>query len=195
MKKKMIITLSVILVIVGAIFAWRIAYSMHKNTDNIPALAMVSEMDDASFLVAYRSNQLIAVWGEPDEESPTTIGTTILTWEIDEETSLSVHIDSENKVASYELKNDIIHDESEAIAVKGDYVAAIMIEDVVYYLAYAMPAEIDESAIIGYTTSYTDEMPQSNGETNFNRELNMPYARVSDGIAILYENEWWLCKP
>ena len=78
---------------------------------------------------------------------------------------------------------------------KADNAAAIMVDDVVYYLAYAMPAEIDESAIIGYTTYYTDEMPQSNGETNFNRDLNMPYARVSDGIAILYENEWWLCKP
>ena len=100
----MIITLSVILVIVGAIFAWRVAYSMQKNTDNIPMLAMVSEMDDVSFLVGYRSNQLITVWGEPDEETPTTVGTTILTWEVDDDTTLVVHVDSKNKVASYELK-------------------------------------------------------------------------------------------
>ena len=104
MKKKMIITLSVILVIVGAIFAWRVAYSMQKNTDNIPMLAMVSEMDDVSFLVGYRSNQLITVWGEPDEETPTTVGTTILTWEVDDDTTLVVHVESKNKVASYELK-------------------------------------------------------------------------------------------
>ena len=91
--------------------------------------------------------------------------------------------------------SDVIQDEDEAIAVKGDYPAVIMVDDIIYYLAYAMPAEIDESAIVGYTTSYTYEMPQKNGETNFNRELNMPYASVSDGIAILYENEWWLCKP
>ena len=104
MKKKMIITLSVILVIAGAIFAWRVAYSMQKNTDNIPMLAMVSEMDDVSFLVGYRSNQLITVWGEPDEETPTTVGTTILTWEVDDDTTLVVHVDSKNKVASYELK-------------------------------------------------------------------------------------------
>ena len=81
------------------------------------------------------------------------------------------------------------------VAEKRDYPAAIMVDDVVYYLAYAMPAEIDESAIAGYTTSYTDGMPQNNGETNFSREVNMPYAKVSNGIAILYENEWWLCKP
>ena len=79
MKKKLMIVLIIVIVIVGAIFAWRVAYSMQKNTDNIPTLAMVSEMDDASFLVGYRSNQLITVWGEPNEETPTTVGTTILT--------------------------------------------------------------------------------------------------------------------
>ena len=104
MKKKLTVVLIVILVIVGAIFAWRVAYSMQKNTDNIPTLAMVSEMDDASFLVGYRSNQLITVWGEPDEKTPTTVGTTLLTWEIDDETTLTVHVDNKNKVASYELK-------------------------------------------------------------------------------------------
>ena len=73
--------------------------------------------------------------------------------------------------------------------------ASIMVDDVVYYLKHEVPGEIDESAIIGYTTSYTDEMPQINGETNFNRELNMPYAKVGEGIAVLYENEWWICEP
>lgn len=58
-----------------------------------------------------------------------------------------------------------------------------------------IPAEIDESAIIGYTNSYTDNEPKKNGETNFNRELNMPYAEVEGGIAVLYQNEWWICKP
>ena len=103
MKKKLMIALIIVIVIVGAIFAWRIAYSLQKNTDNIPTLSMVSEMDDASFLVGYRSNQLITVWGEPDEETPTTVGTTILTWEIDDDTTLIVHVDGKNRVASYEL--------------------------------------------------------------------------------------------
>ena len=75
-----------------------------------------------------------------------------------------------------------------------DYPAAIMVEGTVYLKsAAAMPAEIDESAIIGYTTSYTDTYPEKDGETNFNREVNMPYARVEGGIAVLYENEWYLC--
>lgn len=77
-----------------------------------------------------------------------------------------------------------------------DYPAAIMAEGEIYLKsATAMPAEIDESAIIGYTTSYTDTYPDKDGETNFNRELDMPYARVEGGIAVLYENEWYLCTP
>lgn len=77
-----------------------------------------------------------------------------------------------------------------------DYAAAIMAEGTIYLKsAAAIPAEIDESAIIGYTTSYTDTFPEKDGETNFNRELNMPYARVDDGVAVLCENEWYLCTP
>mgnify|MGYP007128703176 FL=1 len=58
-----------------------------------------------------------------------------------------------------------------------------------------MPAEVDESSIIGYTTSYIDTFPEKDGETNFNRELEMPYAKVEGGIAVLYDNEWHLCTP
>lgn len=75
-----------------------------------------------------------------------------------------------------------------------DYPAAIMVDGTVYYKSVtAMPAEIDESAIIGYTESFTDKFPEKDGETNFNRDLGMPYARVEDGIAVLHENEWYLC--
>ena len=82
---------------------------------------------------------------------------------------------------------------SEAIA---DYPAAIMVDGEIYLLeGMPMPAEIDDSAIIGYTESYTDTFPEKDGETNFNRELNQPYARVENGIVVLYENEWYLCTP
>ena len=79
---------------------------------------------------------------------------------------------------------------------KKDYPAAIMVDGVVYlYSAEAIPGEVDESAIIGYTTSYTNTFPEKYGETNFNRELEMPYAKVDEGIAVLNNNEWHLCVP
>lgn len=74
MKKKMIIALIVVAIFIGAFFAWRVAYAVRKSTDNLPTLEMLAEMDDDSFLIGYRSNQLITVWGEPDEESYTTRG-------------------------------------------------------------------------------------------------------------------------
>lgn len=77
-----------------------------------------------------------------------------------------------------------------------DYVAAIMVEGEIYCKTVtAMPAEIDESAILGYTKSYTDTFPEKDGETNFNRKLGMPYAKVEDGVAVLMDNEWYLCVP
>lgn len=77
-----------------------------------------------------------------------------------------------------------------------DYPAAIMVDDSIYLLSgEPMPSEVDESDIMGYTKSYTDTYPEKNGETNFNRELNMPYVKVEDGIAVLYENKWYLCVP
>ena len=77
-----------------------------------------------------------------------------------------------------------------------DYAAAIMVDDAIYHLtAETVPGEIGENAIIGYTESYTDTFPRKDGETNFNRELNMPIARVGDGMAVYYEEEWRYCAP
>lgn len=77
-----------------------------------------------------------------------------------------------------------------------DYPTAIMVNDTVYLVeGNPMTEEVDESAIIGYTGSYTDTFPENNGETNFNPELGMPYAQVEGGIAVLYKNEWYLGTP
>ena len=78
----------------------------------------------------------------------------------------------------------------------GDYPAAIMVKGTIYLLSEEpVLEEIDDDDIIGYTTSYTDGFPQKNGETNFSRELNLPYAKVENGIAVFYENEWHLFTP
>lgn len=77
-----------------------------------------------------------------------------------------------------------------------DYPAAIMVHgNIYYYSAEVIPGEVDESAILGYTESYTNTFPEKHGETNFNRELGMPYARVEGGIAVLMDDEWHMCYP
>lgn len=77
------------------------------------------------------------------------------------------------------------------------YRQGIVVDGVFYEKSYQpMPAEVDESAIIGYIESYTDTFPKKDGQTNISKDLkNAPYARVEGGIAILYQNEWYLCTP
>ncbi len=77
---------------------------------------------------------------------------------------------------------------------EADYPAAIMVDNLIYLLPIqSSPLVIDNRDITGYTDSYTTTFPQHNGETNFNRELGMPYAIVEGGIAVLYDNEWYVC--
>ncbi len=98
---------------------------------------------------------------------------------------------SEIAVDSVNSKEDV-----ESTGVTTDYPAAIMVDGSVFLLSGTpMSAEVDASSIIGYTESYTDTFPEKNGETNFNSELDMPYAKVEGGIAVLYQNEWYLCTP
>ena len=81
-------------------------------------------------------------------------------------------------------------------ATSTDYPAAIMVDGEIYlYSVVPMAGEVDESAILGYTESYTNTFPEKHGETNFNRELGMPYARVEGGMAVLMNEEWYLCYP
>lgn len=77
------------------------------------------------------------------------------------------------------------------------YQLGIVVDGVFYEKSYQpMPAEIDESAIIGHVSSYTDTFPEKEGQTNISKDLiDAPYAKVEDGIAILIENEWYLCLP
>lgn len=70
-----------------------------------------------------------------------------------------------------------------------------MVDGTFYEKSYQpMPAEIDENAVIGYIEFYSDTIPKKDGETNISKALiGAPYARVEGGIALLCENEWYLC--
>jgi len=75
------------------------------------------------------------------------------------------------------------------------YQLGIMVNGVFYEKPYQpSPMEVDESAIIGYVESYTDTFLSKDGETNISKDMiGEPFAKVEGGIAILYQNEWWLC--
>ena len=70
----------------------------------------------------------------------------------------------------------------------------IMVDGVLYEAQYPMPAEIDPSAIAGHIEFYTEAIPTKDNETSISEDLvGEPYAKVDGGIALLYQNEWWLC--
>lgn len=76
---------------------------------------------------------------------------------------------------------------------KKDYPAAIMVNDIIYYsTGEQLSGEVDENAVIGSITLYTDKLPAKNGETNFNRDLDSEYAFTDEGLAVRIDNEWIL---
>lgn len=86
--------------------------------------------------------------------------------------------------------------QTHASAQVADFPPVIQVDGIVYlYTPDPVPGEVDESAVLGYTSAYTDAFPTRDGETNFNPELEMPYARVGENIAVLYRQEWRLCTP
>ena len=79
----------------------------------------------------------------------------------------------------------------------GDPVPAIMVDGVVYWttgMPLAVDVEVDEDAI-RTVTSYTDTLPEEDGQTNFDRGLTTQYAMTSDGLAVLMNQEWILFDP
>lgn len=76
----------------------------------------------------------------------------------------------------------------------GDVCPAIWVDGQLYWSTFqAISGEVDESAILG-TTTYTDGLPDEDGEANFNREGTL-YARTDEGIAVEIDGEWVLFTP
>lgn len=82
--------------------------------------------------------------------------------------------------------------EASDVQISGDWPAMIMVDGKLYYQALAIIESVSDSAIIGYTSSYTDNEPSKDGETNFSRKINLPYARVDEGVAVKYDGQWHL---
>lgn len=70
MKQKNAIVLASLLVLLLSVGAWFYTYHNRKSNDNLPTLASMEEMDEAdvnTLLMGYNRNQLIEVWGKPDD--------------------------------------------------------------------------------------------------------------------------------
>lgn len=69
MKKRLTISLLVVVLLIGAFLVWRIGYSVRKSNDNLPALTEIAKMSESevnNILPGYKIAQLREVWGTPD---------------------------------------------------------------------------------------------------------------------------------
>lgn len=75
-------------------------------------------------------------------------------------------------------------------------VPSIMYEGILYRTTgKAIPAEVDESAIVGEIGSVVplSQLPTKDGEANFG-EVGDPYAITSDGLIVIMNHEWVVFK-
>lgn len=69
MKKRLTISLLVVVLLIEAFLVWRIGYSVRKSNDNLPALTEIAKMSESevnNILPGYKIAQLREVWGTPD---------------------------------------------------------------------------------------------------------------------------------
>ena len=75
MKKRLAISLLIIVLLAGSFLVWRIGYSTRKSNDNLPALTEIAKMSESEvndILPGYKISQLREVWGNPDISEPST---------------------------------------------------------------------------------------------------------------------------
>ena len=75
-------------------------------------------------------------------------------------------------------------------------VPSIMYEGILYRTTgKAIPADVDESAIVGEIGSVVplSQLPTKDGEANFG-EVGDPYAITSDGLIVIMNHEWVVFK-
>lgn len=89
-----------------------------KNTDNLPALSFISEMEAATvndLLKGYYRDQLIEVWGEPTNSSDNEA-----IW-ITDDMTLTVNMNNKDKVVVCGLNEDTTDKEENADTTNADY--------------------------------------------------------------------------
>lgn len=75
-----------------------------------------------------------------------------------------------------------------------DYPSALMWDGTVYYRSVQEVENVPESAVVGTISSETDTFPQKDGQANC-CPSGTPVARTKEGLAVLSENVWYLCRP
>ena len=163
MKKKILVTVTVLAIIILGITAWFYGYHNRKNTDNIPSKEIMvtylqekGEQYATEQLIGYSQDSLHYIWGEPDIMPSGLWGDG---WNIDDNTAILVFYDTDNKVEHVQLsKKEVTPDETNES------------EQIKTTIVYPLPTTIDLNNITNCTLAvsiengdiYTDKADTTN---------------------------------
>ena len=138
---------------------------------------------DSNDLIGYDRDQLREIWGEPDSMLSGFWGDR---WAVDGGTNVIVYYGG-GGVEYVKIDTDSAYDNNRA---------AVTIEDEVYYVVgdpiYFESEEIESMTVLEHATPYIESKPEAG---YYDPDLEMKYAKVDEGIVVLYMDKWYLCVP
>lgn len=139
---------------------------------------------DDNDLIGFDRDQLHYIWGEPDGMLSGFWGDR---WKLDDGTNVIVYFAADGKIEYVKIDQDSAYDNNRA---------AVTIEGEIYYVVgdpiYFESEEIEAMTFLEYAIPYIESKPEAG---YYDPDLEMKYAKVDEGIVVLYMNEWFLCVP
>ena len=179
-----------LLVVAAAIFTdWYGKLGVRSMSDIPSKESVVAAFEEGTYtvdsndLVGYDRDQLHEIWGEPDSMLSGFWGDR---WEVDDGTNVIVYYGA-GGVEYVKIDHDSIYDNNRA---------AVTIEGEVYYVVgnpiYFESEEIEAMTFLEHAIPYIESKPEAG---YYDPDLEMKYAKVDEGIVVLFMTEWYLCVP
>ena len=139
---------------------------------------------DSNDLIGYDRDQLREIWGEPESMLSGFWGDR---WEVDDGTNVIVYYAADGKIEYVKIDTGSAYDNNRA---------AVTIDGEIYYVVgnpiYYESEEIEAMTFLEHAVPYIESKPEAG---YYDPDLEMKYAKVDEGIVVLYMDKWYLCVP
>ncbi|MBQ7002313.1 MAG: hypothetical protein IJN67_14965 [Oscillospiraceae bacterium] len=180
-----------LLVFAAAIFTdWhgnlgaRSMYDIPSKESVVAAFEEGTYTVDSNDLIGYNRDQLREIWGEPDSMLSGFWGDR---WAVDDGTNMIVYYAADGKIEYAKIDTNSAYDNNRA---------AVTIEGEIYYVVgdpiYFEFEEIEAMTFLEHAIPYIESKPEAG---YYDPDLEMKYAKVDEGIVVLYMDKWYLCVP
>ena len=161
------------------------AYRIYtKYLQPVSGIAAVKLPSTSPANAACRPEKLREIWGEPDSMLSGFWGDR---WEVDDSTNVIVYYAADGKIEYVKIDTDSAYDNNQA---------AVTIDGEIYYVVgdpiYFESEEIESMTFLEHAVPYIESKPEAG---YYDPDLEMKYAKVDEGIVVLYMTEWYLCVP